>query len=88
MNVQQITYLDRILDPLTECFTPQVARRIAGLQADRQARRRLDELATKANEGRLTPEEDAEYKQSVDAIDLSAILQAKAYEYLHAHHEV
>ena len=87
MNVQQVTYLDRILDPLTDCFTPEVARRIVELQADQQARRRLDELAAKANEGQLTPQEDAEYKQSVDAIDLLAILQAKARGYLREHPE-
>ena len=85
MSMSQTVSLDRILDPVTECFTPQVARRIAELRADRQTQQRLDELAAKANQGQLTPEEDAEYKQSVDAIDLLAILQAKARAFLREH---
>ena len=79
------TYLDRILDPLTECFTPQVARRLAELTADSQTQEHLDVLARKANEGDLSADEDAEYKQAIDAIDMVAILQAKARAYLRQH---
>ncbi len=79
------TYLDRILDPVTECLTPQVARRLADLRPDPQTQSRLDDLAAKANEGQLSAEEDDEYKQSIDAIDLLAILQAKARAYLRQH---
>lgn len=82
MSTLPTVSLDRILDPLAECFTPPVARRIAQLQADPETRKRLDELAAKANQGQLTDEEDAEYKQAVDAIDLLAILQAKARAFL------
>ena len=78
-------YLDRILDPLAECLTPQIARRLAELRADPQTQQRLDALAAKANEGSLTAAEDAEYKQAIDAIDLLAILQAKARAYLREH---
>lgn len=81
----ETTYLDRILDPLAECFTPQVAHRLADLRADTQTQERLDILAAKANEGQLTPDENAEYRQFVDAIDLLAILQAKARDYLRQH---
>ena len=81
----QTTYLDRILDPVAECFTPGVARRLAELQADPETQARLDVLAEKANQGQLTLEEDAEYKQAIDAIDLMAILQAKARAYLRQH---
>jgi hypothetical protein len=79
------TFLDRILDPLTECFTPQVARRLAELTADSQTQAHLDTLASKANQGQLSPEEDAEYKQAIDAIDMVAILQAKARAYIRQH---
>jgi hypothetical protein len=68
-----------------ECFTPQIARRLADLRADPQTQDHLDALAVKANQGELTPEEDAEYKQAVDAIDLLAVLQAKARTYLRTH---
>jgi hypothetical protein len=79
------SYLDRILDPLAECFTPQVARRLIELTADPQTQVHLDVLANKANEGQLTADEDAEYKQAIDAIDMVAILQAKARAYLRQH---
>jgi hypothetical protein len=78
-------YLDRILDPVSDCFTPQLARRLAELRADPVTQDRLDVLASKANEGEMTPEETAEYQQAVDAIDVLAILQAKARAYLRAH---
>ncbi len=85
MSSAETTYFDRILDPVTDCFTPQVARRVAELRADPQTQFRLDLLAAKANEGQLTPEEDIEYKQSIDAMDVLAILQAKARAYLREH---
>lgn len=40
--------LDRILDPVTQCLTPD-------------AQRRRDDLAAKSNEGTLTDEERAEH---------------------------
>jgi hypothetical protein len=85
MSSVETTYFDRILDPLTDCFTPQVARRLAELRADEKTQSRLDFLAARANEGQLTLEEDLEYKQSIDAIDVLAILQAKARAFLREH---
>lgn len=70
--------LDRLLEPLTECFTPEVASRIADLRADPDTQLRLDELAAKASEGALTEDESEEYRAYVDAIDVIGILQAKA----------
>jgi hypothetical protein len=40
-----IDVLDRVLDPFTECLTPDVAERIVKLRADSQTQARLDELA-------------------------------------------
>jgi hypothetical protein len=85
MSSAETSYFDRILDLVADCFTPQVARRLAELRADPQTQSRLDLLAEKANEGQLTAEEDIEYKQSIDAIDVLAILQAKARAYLREH---
>jgi hypothetical protein len=39
-------------------------------------------LASKANEGQLSADEDAEYNQAIDAMDMVAILQAEARAYL------
>ena len=70
--------LNRLFEPLAQCFTPDVAQRIADLRADASLQARIDELATKANEGELTSEEDVEYKAYVEGIDIIGILQAKA----------
>lgn len=70
--------LARILDPVAECFTPEVASRVAQLQADSSLQARIDELAEKCNEGRLTSEEESEYDAYIRAMDVLAILQAKA----------
>jgi hypothetical protein len=72
------SYLDLLLDPVTESFTPDVARRVVGLQADPNIQVRIGELAEKANEGTLSEEERAEYLEFIEAADLVAIIQAKA----------
>ncbi len=61
-----------------DSFTPEVARRIVDLRADAQTQARLDELADKANEGKLSPEEESEYDNYLEAFHLVTILQAKA----------
>ncbi len=70
--------LSRILDPVAACFTPEVANRVAHLQADAALQSRIDVLAAKCNEGQLTPEEETEYDSYVRGMDVVAILQAKA----------
>ena len=80
-----ISYLDRFLEPMTEAFTPQMARTIVQLRADPELQARVDELAAKASAGTLTPEEDAEYKSYVEAADIIGIIQAKARRFLAKH---
>ena len=58
--------------------TPQMASAILGLRAGSETEARIAELRGKANEGTLTPAEDAEYKEFVEAVDLISIMQAKA----------
>ncbi len=70
--------LDRILDPLTEAFTPRMASALLELRVDSELEARIGGLRLKAQEGTLTPAEDAEYKDFVEAIDLISIMQAKA----------
>jgi hypothetical protein len=43
---------------------------------------RIEELRQKANEGTLTPAEDAEYKDFIEAVDLVSIMQANARRFL------
>lgn len=80
-----ISYLDRFLEPVTEAFTPEVARAIVNFRADPETEARIDILRRKANEGALSAEEDAEYKDFVEAVDIISIFQAKARQFLARH---
>jgi len=84
-GVATTSYLDRLLDPLTDVFTPEVASAILKLRADSELEARIAELRRKANDGTLTPVEDAEYKDFVEAVDLVSIIQAKARHFLARH---
>jgi len=70
--------LDRLLDRLSQCFTPAVARRIAEFRADAETQARIEELATKCNEGELKESERREYESYVRAIHMISVLQSKA----------
>ncbi len=76
--------LDQVLDPLSECLSRGVATRIGSLRADAAIQHKLDELASKNAEGTLTPREESEYEAFVEALDVIAILQAKARKALRA----
>jgi len=76
------SYLDRFLEPVTEAFTLALARALVDLRADPELESQLENLRRKANEGKLTPEEDAEYKDFVEAVDVISIIQAKARKFL------
>ena len=70
--------LDRILDSVSECFTAETARALIELRQDKQVRRRMEQLGTKASAGRLTPGEAREYQTLIEVGDLVATLQLKA----------
>jgi hypothetical protein len=61
-----------------------VAKALVGLRADPELQARMDELAQKCNEGRLTPEEREEYDTSVRFANYLAIIQARARRLLRA----
>lgn len=75
---QRSATIDRLVQPVVRTLTPDVARAIADLRADPELQSRMDELATKCNEGRLTAEEREEYDTSIRFGNFIAILQAKA----------
>jgi len=52
------------------------------LHPDPEIEARIQELRRKANEGTLTPEEDSDYKDFVEAVDIVSIVQAKARRFL------
>ncbi len=82
-----VSYLDRLLEPVTEAFTPELADRLANLQADPELAEQIADLRQKANAGTLSPEEEEAYKEFVEALDMISILQAKARRFLALHAE-
>lgn len=70
--------LDRLFDPLGDCLTPEVARRIVDLRVDAGTQEKLNQLADKCTEGTLTPSEKTEYDTLIGAITFVSVLQAKA----------
>src|ERR1041384_6244179 len=74
--------LDRLLDPVARCLTPESARELVALRADPLLQERLDSLADQCTQGELSPEERQKYETSVQAIHFIAILQAKARKLL------
>jgi hypothetical protein len=78
MATIETSYFDRLLAPVAECFTTEVAERLLALSVDPSIQARISELADKANEGQLSEEERAEYEDFVDAVDMIGVLQAQA----------
>ncbi|MBW3624305.1 MAG: hypothetical protein KY468_12935 [Armatimonadetes bacterium] len=78
----EIQALDRLIDPISRCLTPEVARQLVELRADPELQARLDLLADKNTEGQLTSEEREEYETYVRAGRFIAILQSKARKLL------
>jgi hypothetical protein len=78
MQASAASALQRLLDPVGRCLTPDVARALLGLQADAEAQARIEELADKSTEGTLTEAEREEYQAFVSAIDFVTVLQSKA----------
>lgn len=79
---QRATILARLLDPVGQCLTPEVARALVNLRADPTVQARIDELAEKCTEGTLSAEEQSGYETYVHAIDFIAVLQAQARDIL------
>ena len=55
-----VSYLDRFLEPVTEVLTPTLARKLADLRAEADLTAQIEGLRRKAEEGRLTPDEEAQ----------------------------
>jgi hypothetical protein len=70
--------LDRVLAAVGQCLDRQSAESLLRLRADTEMQGRIEELADKCTEGRLTPEERDEYEAMIRVGNFVAILQAKA----------
>ena len=67
-----------MLQPVTEAMSPEFANKLISLRADAELLSHIDQLRAKANQGTMTAEEEAEYREFVEAVDVISILQAKA----------
>jgi hypothetical protein len=79
---QAATALDGLLDSLSRCLDAESAQRVVELRVDPAVQARVDDLAERANEGLLTPDERDEYEAIVNAADLISILKLKARRHL------
>jgi predicted transcriptional regulator len=79
------TVLDRMLDPLGECFDTEVAERVVALRIDDSIQARIDVLADRSSEGLLTDSERAEYESSVEGAEFLSLIKLEARRYLLAH---
>lgn len=73
----RMNLLDELLDPVSECFDEASAQRLADFRIAPSLQDRMAELAARANEGLLSPEEQDQYEALINAADLIAILQLK-----------
>ncbi len=74
--------LHNFLVQFTDQFSPELAEHFVSMPRNEQLQARLDELASKANEGSLSSEEQREYDTYVEALDVIALLRAKSMEKL------
>ena len=70
--------LDEMLEPVSRSFGLKTARALAALRIDPRTQSRVEKLAGKCDEGKLSPSERTEYEAYVQASTLIGILQAKA----------
>jgi BioD-like phosphotransacetylase family protein len=71
--------IDRILDPVAACLTPEVAQRIVDVRVDDPLMmERLEHLREKANDGTLAEADREEYEDFVEANDVLTLLKDKA----------
>ena len=69
---------ERVLAAVGQCLDRQSAEALLRLRADREMQGRIEELADKCSEGRLTSGERDEYEALIRVGNFVAILQAKA----------
>ena len=77
-----VSYLDRFLEPVTDAFTPELARVLVDLRADESLQAEIEVLREKANQATLSADEELAYKDFVEAVDVISILQSKARRFL------
>lgn len=72
------TILEKMLEPAISEMPPEYARKLLQLRAGGEVLARIEQLRSKANQGKLTEGEALEYKEIVEAIDIVSMLQQQA----------
>ena len=70
--------VDRMLNPVRDALAGDAARRLVDLRPDPDVQAQLAALADLANDGRLTPEQQADYDFALTVGTVVSLLQAKA----------
>ena len=81
-STKNTPFLERLVDPLGECLTPEAARRLLSLKADRKLQARVDYLAGRCSKGTISPAERVEYGNYVSYSTFVATLKSKARQLL------
>jgi hypothetical protein len=81
-RVKSPAVLDRLVSPLGDCLTPESARRVLALKADRRLQAHVEDLASRHSAGRLSAEEQAGYGTYVSFSTFVAVLKSKARQLL------
>ncbi len=75
----QMTAFERLIRPLSQSLTMELAHGLIGMQADAETQARYEELAEKRTEGQLSPGELAELEGMVRANTLLGLLKIEAH---------
>jgi hypothetical protein len=70
--------LESLADTVAACLDASSLQAMANLELDAQTKKRLDELAEKANEGQLTAVERAEYQGFIGVSEFLGLAQLRA----------
>ena len=82
--VSEMSILRRVVDPERPFLSQDAARAILGLSFNAADRTRMDRLAEKNREGKLSPKEDEELSNYIRVGQTLGILQSKARRSLKA----
>jgi len=67
-----------LVDAFIRCLPRQSAQALANFQVSDAILDRVDTLASKADEGRLSAEEDADYRAFIELAELLAVIRHRA----------
>jgi hypothetical protein len=70
--------LEALAETVAACLDAPSLRAIATMELDSKTRKRLDELAEKANEGQLSADERVEYQSFIGVSEFLGLAQLRA----------